>query len=226
VLRYASYCYDPESGLYYLSARSYDPQTRQFLSKDDAKADGEESEYQYCGGNPARVDPSGDHEVTIEFAQSKSDHRQDWSNYLVGALERNAGYVQNMMWDNIGAYWYWHVYGDIETYEWWVDMVSSGHDWDLKLAVKPKERAQAFTPFCGHYISPEDFGNINYGYTGAAIWIPPEILDLGSRAVAGWAGLTDASKFENENVDEVYVNWGWSLYQWYGAYYTGTLVVD
>ena len=59
-LRYASYCYDSESGLYYLSARSYDPQTRQFLSKDLARADGESSAYQYADGNPvSNTDPSG-----------------------------------------------------------------------------------------------------------------------------------------------------------------------
>jgi len=59
-LRYAGYCFDEHSGLYYLSARTYDPATRQFLSKDPAKADGEESAYQYCGGDPVgRVDPSG-----------------------------------------------------------------------------------------------------------------------------------------------------------------------
>jgi len=60
ILRYASYAYDAESGLYYLSARSYDPLTRQFISKDPAKADGEESAYQYCGGEPVgKVDPTG-----------------------------------------------------------------------------------------------------------------------------------------------------------------------
>jgi len=59
-LRYASYCYDAESSLYYLSSRSYDPTTRQFLSKDLSRNDGEESAYQYCGGNPvAGVDPTG-----------------------------------------------------------------------------------------------------------------------------------------------------------------------
>jgi RHS repeat-associated protein len=59
-LRYAGYCFDAEEGLYYLSARTYDPITRQFLSKDPAKADGEESAYQYCGGDPVgKVDPSG-----------------------------------------------------------------------------------------------------------------------------------------------------------------------
>ncbi len=31
-LRYASYAYDSESGLYYCSARYYDPATRQFTS--------------------------------------------------------------------------------------------------------------------------------------------------------------------------------------------------
>jgi RHS repeat-associated protein len=59
-LRYAGYCVDAEEGLYYLSARTYDPVTRQFLSKDPAKADGEESAYQYCGGDTVgKVDPSG-----------------------------------------------------------------------------------------------------------------------------------------------------------------------
>ncbi len=60
VLRYAGYCYDSESGLYYLSARHYDPGTRQFLSKDLSRNDGEQSAYGYCLGNPiANVDPSG-----------------------------------------------------------------------------------------------------------------------------------------------------------------------
>lgn len=51
-LRYAGYFYDSESGLYYLSARTYDPKTCQFLSKDPIDSDGEESPYQYCSGNP------------------------------------------------------------------------------------------------------------------------------------------------------------------------------
>jgi RHS repeat-associated protein len=61
VLRYAGYAYDAHSGLYYCSARYYDPATASFITKDPAKADGEESAYQYCGGDPVgRVDPSGE----------------------------------------------------------------------------------------------------------------------------------------------------------------------
>ncbi len=60
VLRYAGYCYDSESGMYYLSARHYDPETRQFLSKDLSRNDGEQSAYGYCLGNPIfGTDPTG-----------------------------------------------------------------------------------------------------------------------------------------------------------------------
>lgn len=51
-LRYAGYVYDSESGYYYCSARYYDPNVGAFISKDPAKADGEESAYQYCAGEP------------------------------------------------------------------------------------------------------------------------------------------------------------------------------
>ena len=60
MLRYASYVWDAESALYYCSARYYDPATRQWTTGDPAKADGEESPYQYCGGEPVgEVDPTG-----------------------------------------------------------------------------------------------------------------------------------------------------------------------
>ena len=67
VLRYAGYCWDAESGLYYLSARSYDPVTRQFISKDLARSDGEGSAYSYCEGAPVtECDPTGLEEQVIE----------------------------------------------------------------------------------------------------------------------------------------------------------------
>lgn len=59
-LRYAGYVYDAHSQTYYLSQRHYDPATMRFLSKDPARADGEESAYQYCAGDPVgKVDPTG-----------------------------------------------------------------------------------------------------------------------------------------------------------------------
>jgi RHS repeat-associated protein len=73
VLRYAGYAYDSESGLYYCSARSYDPATRQWISKDPEKADGEESAYQYCGEEPASTNalrtplPNGPRVLRLRF---------------------------------------------------------------------------------------------------------------------------------------------------------------
>lgn len=59
-LRFAGYTFDEESGLYYCSQRYYDPVTCQWTTKDPAKADGEESAYQYCGSDPINaVDPTG-----------------------------------------------------------------------------------------------------------------------------------------------------------------------
>lgn len=59
-LRFAGYAYDTFSGLYYCSQRYFDPATAQFISRDPALSDAEESSYQYCGGDPVgKTDPSG-----------------------------------------------------------------------------------------------------------------------------------------------------------------------
>ena len=59
-LRFAGYMYEEASGLYLTGARAYDPRTAQFLSKDPEKADGEQSAYQYCGGDPvSKLDSGG-----------------------------------------------------------------------------------------------------------------------------------------------------------------------
>ncbi len=72
VLRYAAYVWDAESSLYYCSARSYDPATRQWTTGDPAKADGEASAYQYCSGNPVRaVDPGGEHEKWLPITNPR-----------------------------------------------------------------------------------------------------------------------------------------------------------
>jgi RHS repeat-associated protein len=58
-LLYAGQYRDSESGLYYLRARYYDPDTAQFVSRDPANAI-TRSAYAYVGGNPVNVtDPSG-----------------------------------------------------------------------------------------------------------------------------------------------------------------------
>lgn len=58
-LRYAAGYQDPETGLYYLRARYYDPRTAQFLTRDPI-APLTQSPYAYVGGNPLNLtDPTG-----------------------------------------------------------------------------------------------------------------------------------------------------------------------
>lgn len=58
-LRFAGGYQDPETGLYYLRARYYDPRTGQFLSRDPI-APLTQSAYGYVGGNPLNlIDPTG-----------------------------------------------------------------------------------------------------------------------------------------------------------------------
>ena len=64
-IRYRSYYFDTETGLYFLQSRYYDPQTGRFISMDDIsyldpETIGGANLYAYCGNNPImRVDPTG-----------------------------------------------------------------------------------------------------------------------------------------------------------------------
>ena len=58
---------DPETGLYYMNARYYDPETGRFISQDTYRGDGEEfwHLYLYCDGDPVNnTDPTG-HGIVI-----------------------------------------------------------------------------------------------------------------------------------------------------------------
>jgi len=65
--RYRGYCYDEETGFYYVSTRYYDPEVGRFISADTTDILGVSSDlydknlYAYCDNNPIiRVDTSGE----------------------------------------------------------------------------------------------------------------------------------------------------------------------
>ena len=154
ILRYAGYAYDAHSGLYYCSLRYYDPQTASFITKDPAKADGEESPYQYCGGDPVgKTDPSG--------------LRADWTNAHGGDATR-AFWSLLRVHANRAAGWYRAVRSNWTLKSlWFVWHVREGGPWDLKLQL-PWKRLRIWV-VDGERYSPADLGNIHYGYVGKAL---------------------------------------------------------
>jgi len=234
VLRYAGYVYDSESGLYYLSARSYDPATAQFISPDLAKADGEESAYQYCGGDPiGRTDPTGLRDIRFHFPFYGTDITSLFKTVLrlcAGHASTTADVLNVVNIPGFGT-----VIGKLAKYAWWIYKVRTGGQWDFKLDMPANLRswhAWAFTPNGSAKISAEDFGNIFFGYVGRSMGFSwPELS--GGSAVA--AVLSAASQpFKNlwkETVGEYHdqfkvkegydlnPKWGRQLGPWYHLFY-------
>ena len=122
VLRYAGYAFDAESGLYYCSARFYDPATRHWTTGDPAKADGEESAYQYCGGEPVgNVDPTG--MATWRYAESSWHFHSDGRNAI--RMRLTAGWYTNgrRVWSVSSLL---RVYGS----EYYTDRSTYKHQWN------------------------------------------------------------------------------------------------
>jgi hypothetical protein len=68
----------------------------QFLTKDPARADGEESAYQYCGGDPVgKVDPSGLYSIDTT-----------WTNWRLLAVSTAVGGAANFEW-RAKVVWKW-----------------------------------------------------------------------------------------------------------------------
>jgi RHS repeat-associated protein len=194
VLRYAFYAYDPESGLYYCSARYYDPTTRQWTTADSAKADGEESAYRYCMGQPATsVDPSGERTIVFEPPAANST----CTNELRTVMRVNATHVAK------------YASGSNRSLsQWTFDMVKKDGPWDFKLSLGKDFRLLHRWHFGGKWISAEDFGNIHFGYIGAAEGLSCNYLKFGSWWVAGHP----IPNSKNEYHDEQMIAWGFRIF--------------
>jgi len=226
VLRYAGYPYDGESGLYYCSARYYDPATRQWTTGDPAKADGEESAWQYCAGDPVgSVDPSGELRTPLVF----NWYHSQFTEYLKRVLRRDS---------------LWAVYIGLAAS---IDAEASYGMWDFKIGrlnVTPRmfstpvpsgtysrkfqvgKSAKTYTAKYGgsREINSDDFGNIHFGYIGPGLGI-----SLSAEIEISYNDApnldTDAGR-KKETHDEAMIKWGyklcsnWGMAPWTGYYYT------
>lgn len=80
--------------------------------------------------------------------------------------------------------------GTVLKYGFFASLVQSKGSWDLKRAVKGYRQDNRFMKFRGHKISPDNFGNIHYGYVGRAIKISLGKLKVGSWIANYWGRKT------------------------------------
>ena len=85
-------------------------------------------------------------------------------------------------------------------FEWFYNMVNHECPWDVKLKeqwemefgiVFPEETGEVWVEFMGegYILTPEEIGNIMYGFTGSAAWYPPQVLYAGGGvAASGYIG--------------------------------------
>ena len=232
ILRYAGYAYDAESGLYYCSARSYDPATRQWISKDPEKADGGESAYQYCGGNPVDVrDIVGS---SAENLHAKKAILFNWN------APNTTYYLRTVLATNRS----WSVEKGFSE---WFRSVNGGGKWDFKLVPGGASKKYFSSPMGYHtvtvilnlhkytetfgfndYLNTEDFGNMNFGYTGRAMGQSWQNMCRASSLKCHKTMKTRADE-RNEARDEAMICWGYMLGGYwfprphYGEYYTRAL---
>lgn len=109
--------------------------------------------------------------------------------------------------------------GDLK---WFKSKVNHKTDWDIKRE-EPWEKTVG-TPFPGSYdtqivvngsiTTPEELGNMMYGYTGTAAKILKTVLIRGSMYAAGiWGIITDKEKRTNEFNDHDAIAKGIELYK-------------
>ena len=84
-MRYRSYYYDIDSGLYYLQSRYYDPELGRFLNADSYASTGQGllgcNMFAYCRNNPiSRKDASGTEDVSVEDFNQDNNPLNDLGN--------------------------------------------------------------------------------------------------------------------------------------------------
>lgn len=154
--RYTAREYDEDSGLNYYRARYYDSQVGRFISEDPIKFDGGISFYAYVQNNPANlIDPTG-----LAPGCGCAD---------VPEIPPSVNLLDNVRRAERSK---WLIFAAPRLY-WFYQQVRNHGPWDYKQT----------TTYDSGGINYQDFGNFNFGMTGAAAGIELQVLLRG----AGWA---------------------------------------
>ena len=204
--RYRGYVYDEETGLYYLQSRYYDPEVGRFISSDLLLSTGQgvmgHNAYAYCLGNPVGMRDDGGTRPVKDAIDSDEDGESypDRTFEMIQLLIQNVETAEKWAWD----------FGLCE----FIDHVNVNGDWDYKL--KPPEWMPANNKFsfAGINMTAADLGNLNYGFTGAAMGFTRETLLAAGGFIAIYKN-GDSGGIEyyfDAEIDYYYINVGIDAY--------------
>jgi len=160
------------------------------------------------------LDRTGAWAVEMGFEPPHSPNLSGQEAFLDYVLQMNAGFAMRKMQKAInGARSSWgKARAAVRVWRWWATrMVPRGKPWDLKLAADEDYRLIKYIPFHGSTISPEDFGNVLFGYTGRSLGIPGVVLingSMGAHVRAYWRTAlrpTGLRKLWDEYRDEYWI---------------------
>ena len=232
--RYHSYRYDTETGLYYLQSRYYNPEWGRFLNGDNELIQNSEllgnNLYAYCMNNPINLkDPNGNFAISTIVNAIKNTTKKvvqvvakvtlkipipDYTRQLKGVLIANAyEIISDKEWfgGETMALSFYHAVNTKGPWDYKLE-----ESWNRSIRVPfPKQNKFVFN---GNLITAEDFGNINYGFTGTAAGFSPEILFMGG----GYANFNHfdlriliGPNYGDDANDHYYIQYGIDLYYEY-----------
>ena len=212
-LRYRGYVYDPETELYYLQSRYYNPEMGRFINADGFASTGQDiignNMFAYCGNNPISYsDYSGMRYCAATTVQSETSkdrqyacQHQNQISYLKNPRDVTAEVNAALALATLDAVGYNAVSHTLmpatplataATYVRFYKLVDHNAPWDIKISDNWEKTIGTPFPGVGTYVSlngmrmtPEAIGNYTYGYLGFMYGIPLEHLLGGSYYAAG-----------------------------------------
>jgi RHS repeat-associated protein len=203
IFRYAGQYYDEETGLHYNYFRYYDPKTGRYLTPDPIGLDGGINLYVYANLNPTNVvDPLG-----LEPPPYPTSPDFLVTSHLPSKLTPAHNPYGSLSRTNVEIS---HEIYIVFTFE---NMVKDYGPWDYKRSMGR---------------SWQDFGNYNFGLTGAAsglFTLETLLREAGrnqiqnKRSRPGWGTPKSGPPYGDDPNDQCWIREGWDDY-WFGMYGT------
>jgi RHS repeat-associated protein len=242
-----------EGDIYYYGARWYDPAIGRFMQADTIvplQVQGTQAfdRYAYVNNNPLRyTDPSGHHiGVNYRMTDGSADGYPVIIDYMLMRLEEDYGSLTNdynAILETYGQYAYNHpglfFYEGANVIKTFLVNSDYGKPYDLKEALNEfffpgEDNRRKYTLIDEYYYFFDIWGNMYYGYMGARLGLPKEVLLQG----AGWAQQRNDNPavIRNQNTfmckkydyptDQAAISKGYDLWKEHGGSITPQNVLD